>query len=186
MTNGIPVIAKGEAVDTPDNSPTQNSEPLAPSPSPAYPPLHRKEYASVQRWSLKRPTVWRRLRNWFAVWITVRRSWYTILRSETERAERDRAARIDAQTALETARVTAERLRLELDSAYETVRQRDEEIRRLETEKAVLTSTVTAREGEIRELVLWQERARSRMQADIATEIAREVRAIEPDRRKEA
>lgn len=71
---------------------------------------------------------------------------------------------------------------LELSSARVVIEERDREVDRLKQEAAQKDATIAVREHEIEELNLWLERVRKRLDADIAQEIAREYRAVAPNR----
>lgn len=85
---------------------------------------------------------------------------------------------VDAQVAL----TRAAELTLELSSLRATVRDRENEIARLEREKAQVESERDLRVHEVEELNKWLERVHTRLDADIAQEVARGQRALAPPR----
>ncbi len=114
----------------------------------------------------------------FPAWI--RRTWFKLVGFV---AGRHAAARVYAEgrlTLAEAERLVAEakksqeRAEVQNSSLLETVKVRDREILLLQGEKAALVSQLELRVLEVEELNLWLERVRARLNADIASEVARE------------
>lgn len=118
---------------------------------------------------------WWRIRGWFRS-----RATCSYLAAEAERV------RATAEADAERARAEAASVRVLYDSVLEVVKSRDAEILALKREKAEQTSTIAIREHEIKELRDWLERVRVRVNADIASEVAREQRNLHPTMRANA
>lgn len=95
---------------------------------------------------------------------------------------RDAVAResVSAMAAVEAADARASRAELVLSSLSETLKMRDREIAILQAEKSQLVAQVEQRGFELQLLNQWLERVRKQIDADIAQEVARESRALNP------
>jgi septal ring factor EnvC (AmiA/AmiB activator) len=114
------------------------------------------------------------------------RAWWHVrgfLRSRSEVARQHAENEKNAFTVAATLAAASERARVAEtvnSSLEEGLNEREREIFRLKREKAEIEATLAVRVREIEELTLWLEKVRTRVNADIASEVAREQRSLNP------
>jgi len=118
---------------------------------------------------------WWRVRGWFRS-----RATCSYLAAEAEKVK------ATAEAAAAEAEREAERYRVLNESLLVVVKERDAEILAMKREKAEQAATIAIREHEIKEITEWLERNRTRVNADIASEVAREQRVLHPAARANA